>query len=222
MRTQGRNKPKPPLERHRDSVGTHARILKAAGQVFAEGGLAGARTEAIAAAAGVNKALLYYYFKSKDGLYQAVLDDHLKEFSRRAVEILSAGDSPGRTLLRYVSYHFDFIGARPYYPSLFQRLMMAGGLAAQRMVQEHMAPVSKRLLEVIERGMRAGEFRVFDSRHTAISLVALTVFYFSAAPLVRRLSGKDPFQRANRARRKEEVLKFIRYALFRDPEAVVA
>jgi TetR/AcrR family transcriptional regulator len=210
------------LVRHRDRVGTRARILKAAGLVFAEGGLAGARTEAIAAAAGVNKALLYYYFKSKDGLYRAVLEDHLREFSCRALEILSAGDSPGRTLLRYVSYHFDFIGARPYYPSLFQRLMMAGGSAAERMVQEHMAPVSKLLLGVIERGMRAGEFRSFDRQHTAISLVALIVFYFGAAPLVRRFGGKDPFQRANRARRKKEVLKFIRYALFKDPEAGVA
>jgi AcrR family transcriptional regulator len=112
MRMHGQRGPKPTQVRHRDSVSTRARILQTAGQVFAEAGLAGARTEAIAAAAGVNKALLYYYFKSKDGLYQAVLDDHLKEFSRRAVEILSAGDSPGPIILRYVSYHFDFIGAR--------------------------------------------------------------------------------------------------------------
>ena len=221
MQAQVRHKPKAVHARHRDGVSTRARILKTAGQVFAEAGLAGARTEAIAAAAGVNKALLYYYFRSKDGLYQAVLDDHLREFSRRAVEILSAGDSPSRILLRYVSYHFDFIGARPYYPSLFQRMMMAGGLAAERMVQEHMVPVSKMLLGVIDRGKRTGEFRSFDSRHTLISLAALNVFYFIAAPMVRRFGGTDPFRRANRTRRKEEVLKFIRYALFQDPEALV-
>ena len=54
------------------SLDTRAAILAAAEQIFAKAGLDGARTDAIAAAAGVNKALLYYYFKSKDGLYEAV------------------------------------------------------------------------------------------------------------------------------------------------------
>ena len=48
-------------------------------------GLAGARAEAIAAAAGVNKALLYYYFKSKESLYEAVVEDHFAEFNRQAL-----------------------------------------------------------------------------------------------------------------------------------------
>ena len=62
---------------------TRAAILAAAEQVFAKAGLAGARTDAIAAAAGVNKALLYYYFKSKGGLYEAVVEDHFREFNRQ-------------------------------------------------------------------------------------------------------------------------------------------
>jgi len=67
------------------SAETRAAILSAAEQVFAKAGLAGARTDDIAAAAGVNKALLYYYFKSKRGLYEAVLDDHFREFNRRVL-----------------------------------------------------------------------------------------------------------------------------------------
>src|ERR1022692_2052812 len=53
---------------------SRAAILKAAVAEFAEHGIAGARTDAIARAAHVNKALLYYYFKDKDALYGAVLD----------------------------------------------------------------------------------------------------------------------------------------------------
>jgi TetR/AcrR family transcriptional regulator len=222
MGTDRGTKPKPSLASPRDGAATRARILKTAGEIFAAEGLAGARTDAIAAAAGVNKALLYYYFKSKDGLYRAVLEDHFQEFSRHAMEIFAAGEPPGRALLRYVSYHFDFIGARPYYPRLIQRLMMAGGLPAERMVRKHMTPVGKMLRKVIDQGARTGEFRAFDSQHTAISLVALIVFYFGAAASMRRRGAKDPFRKANLARRKEEVLKFIRYALFRDPEAVAA
>ena len=59
-------------------------------RIFARSGLDGARTDAIAAAAGVNKAMLYYYFKSKDLLYSAVLENHFKEFHRRAMEVLDA------------------------------------------------------------------------------------------------------------------------------------
>ena len=54
---------------------SRAAILQAAVREFAREGVAGARTEAIARSAGVNKALLYYYFKDKESLYQAVLDE---------------------------------------------------------------------------------------------------------------------------------------------------
>src|SRR5215831_16286335 len=54
---------------------SRAAILKAAVREFAREGVAGARTDAIARSAGVNKALLYYYFKDKEALYQAVLDE---------------------------------------------------------------------------------------------------------------------------------------------------
>src|SRR5579862_6432816 len=109
--------------RHRDSVETRATILKAAERIYAEHGLAGARTEAIAAAAGVNKALLYYYFKSKDGLYQAVVGSQLQEFQQQARKVLSEEGPAGPILLRYLSYHFDFIGTHPNYPRIFQRIM---------------------------------------------------------------------------------------------------
>ena len=75
--------------------------------------MAGARTDAIAAAAGVNKALLYYYFKSKESLYEAVVEDHFSEFNRQALEVLAAPGPARAVLLRYVSLHFDFISAQP-------------------------------------------------------------------------------------------------------------
>lgn len=205
--------------RPRDSAETRAAILRAAERIFADVGLEGARTDAIARAAGVNKAMLYYYFRSKAGLYGAVLEEHVKEFHRRALEILSSRDAPSDILLRYVSTHFDFIGARPYYPRLFQRLIMAGDARLEGIIRRHFAPLSKRILALIRRGIRRGEFRPFDAQHTAMSLVALTVFYFNAAPIVRIIGGIDVYAKAEQARRKEEVLKFIRYALFTHPEA---
>lgn len=176
--------------------------------------------DAIAAAAGVNKAMLYYYFKSKDGLYRAVLEANVEEFHREAEAVLAGAGSAGAIVLRYVIHHFDFIGARPYYARLFQRLMMAGDPSLDRLIKTHFVPLSRRLIELIEHAVKSGEFHPLDARHTAISLVALTVFYFNAAPMARKIGNIDVFDPAQQAHRKKEVLKFVRHALFRNPEAV--
>lgn len=219
--------PKRPAEisvhiRHRDSAETRAAILRAAGQVYAEHGLAGARTDGIAAAAGVNKALLYYYFKSKEGLYQAVVGDQLKDFSQQAREVLSAKGPAGPILLRYVSYHFDFIGTHPQYPRIFQRMMMEGDRVLERLAREHSLPLKKLLVDLLERGMSSGEFRRLDKEHTVLSIAGMIAHYFNIAPALRAITGRDPFSKTNLEARKAEVLKFIRYALFRDPEGTEA
>ena len=211
---------RPQEVRRRNSAETRATILQAAERIFAEAGLAGARTDAIAAASGVNKAMLYYYFKSKDGLYRAVLEANVEEFHRRAEEVLAGPGSAGAVVLRYLGHHFDFISTRPYYARLFQRLMMAGDRSMERIVKAHFVPLFRRLVELIEHGVQSGEFRPMDARHTAISLVGLLVFYFNAAPMARKIGNIDVFDPAQQARRKEEVLRFIRYALFVNPEVV--
>jgi hypothetical protein len=58
-----------------------------------------------------------------------------------------------------------------------------------------------------------------DAVHAAISLVSVVVFYFSAAPVLRAVSGIDPYSRANVERRRQEVLKFVRNALFKNPRS---
>lgn len=207
--------------RHRNSASSRASILEAAGRIFAGQGLSGARTDAIATEAGVNKALLYYYFKSKEDIYRAVLEEQLTGFHLKALQILSQKGPVAPILLEYVRNHFDFIGAHPYYPRLFQRMMLAGNRRAERLVAQRIIPVARKMDALLRRGIRNGELRPFDVSHTAISLVALTVFYFNAAPIIRLVSGQDPFTTANMRRRKAEVLKFIRYALLANPEAAV-
>src|ERR1035437_8852705 len=103
---------------------SRAAILEAAAQEFAEYGIAGARTDAIAREARVNKALLYYYFKDKETLYGAVLDhvfSGLKDSVFRALD----GDRPPREkMMAYVGAYFDFIASNQIYPRLMQREMM--------------------------------------------------------------------------------------------------
>ena len=167
----------------------------------------------------MNKALLYYYFESKEGLYQAVVGSQLEEFQKQAREILSAAGPAGPILMRYVSYHFDFIGTHPNYPRIFQRMMMEEDRALERTIREHSIPLKKLLVAILERGMKSGEFRRLDKGHTVVSIAGLAAHYFNIAPAFRLVTGQDPYSKANLAKRKAEVLKFIRYALFRDPEA---
>jgi TetR/AcrR family transcriptional regulator len=206
-----------PKGRYQRSLATRAGIVTAAARIFAADGFAGARTDAIAAAAGVNKALLYYYFKSKESLYQAVVEDHFTEFNRQALELLAAPGPARAILLRYVSLHFDFISARHQSAPLFQQLMFNGGRRLERLVHENFAPRAAAFGRLLERGMRDGEFRRVDGFNAAISIVSLIVFYFSAAPVLRCLGQPDAYSPASLKRRKREVLDFLRHGLFVDP-----
>ncbi len=205
-----------PAGPHLRNQATRAAILAASGRVFAKSGLAGARMDAIAADAGVNKALLYYYFDSKEALYEAVVEDHFREFNRRALEVLKAPGSARAVLLRYVSLHLDFISARHQSAPLFQQLTMTGGKFLKRLIRRYFAARGEALGQLIERGARSGEFRRVDRFHAAMSIVSLIVFYFSAARVLKLLGRSNAYSTANLKRRKQEVLDFIRHGLFTD------
>jgi TetR/AcrR family transcriptional regulator len=207
----------PPASSARRSQATRAAILAAAAGIFAKKGLAGARTDPIAAAAGVNKAMLYYYFKSKDGLYEAVVEDHFAEFNRQAIQVLSAPGSARAALLRYVNLHVDFISQRHQSAPLFQQMTMSGHKFLKRLVRRYFAARGEALGNVITRGIRQGEFRQVDPFQTSVSIIGLIVFYFSSAPVLKLLGHADAYSPANLQRRKREVVDFIRHGLFIDP-----
>src|SRR5215468_5480103 len=82
---------------------TRAAILKAALEEFSQEGVSGARTDEIARRAGVNKALLYYYFNDKEGLYAAALEDVFSGLHAHVIPVLDAKDLPPRKrLLQYI------------------------------------------------------------------------------------------------------------------------
>jgi TetR/AcrR family transcriptional regulator len=209
------------VRQRRDSERSRAIILATAGRIFAQTGLAGARTDVIANAAGVNKALLYYYFKSKEALYEAVVEDHFRRFNVQALEVLGSKGPAREVLLRYVSVHFDFIAAHHQSAPLFQQFMMAGGKRAERLIRKYFRPRSDAVRKLLERGVRAGEFRRTDLFHTAVSIISLIVFYFSAAPVLKLIGGSDAHSAKNLDLRKREVLDFIRHALFTNPNAPI-
>ena len=139
-------------------------ILKAATEEFALKGYAGARTEGIANAAGVNHTLLFYHFKTKEQLYSAVLDTVFSEWNDRVSRALDLESSAKERLLAYVDSYFDFIAEFPLSPKLVQQEHMrqssTGSDQLHRMVERYVRPVHRKLVALLKEGVCKGEFDV--------------------------------------------------------------
>src|SRR5271156_6649629 len=112
---------------------SRAAILRAAVGEFAEHGIAGARTDAIARAARVNKALLYYYFKDKDALYEAVLDHVFSGLRARVMPVLDSKLPPREKILQYLGSYSDCLAAKPRFPRVVQGEWLRSRVGAARM-----------------------------------------------------------------------------------------
>ena len=199
---------------------SRAAILKAAVAEFSEHGIAGARTDAIARAAHVNKALLYYYFKDKDALYEAVLDHVFSGMRARVMPVLESGLPPRQKMLEYLGTYFDYIAANPRFPRVVQREWMrsgAGTARMQRVAKRYFRPIFEKLVGVLRDGIEAGEFRAVNPMDFLPSVAAVIVFYFAAAPVMKTLLKVDPLSEERIRERRAFVLEFISAALFTRP-----
>lgn len=207
----------------RNAEQTRQAILKAAVTEFAREGVAGARTDEIARAAKVNKALLYYYFADKESLYGAVLDHAFGSIYPTLAGILES-DLPCREkILQYAGAHFDALAQHPALCRLVHAEMGRAGREGsphiRQMAERYISRLSVLLQGVLREGMAAGEFRSVDPLHFALSIPALNVFYFVAAPMLRAITGEEPLTPARIAARRAAVLDFLSHALFTPAKA---
>ncbi len=197
---------------------SRAAILQAAVREFAREGVAGARTDAIARAAKVNKALLYYYFKDKEALYGAVLDQVFEGLVAHLGEVFSRDLPPREKILAYAGAHFDYVASHPLYPRIVQGEMMGAGRGRanhlERIVKKYFRPLFGRIAEVMKKGQSSGEFRLVDPLHFIPSMIAVIVFYFTSAPVMRLMIRTDPMSAERVAARRAAVLDLISASLF--------
>ena len=221
MASVSKSRPKQGEVRARNAEQTRQAILRAAIDEFAHETVAGARTDAIARAAGVNKALLYYYFHDKEQLYGAVLDYIFAQLSSRIIPVLESDCPPAEKIRRYLETYFDAVASFPEVPRIFQQEMMRSGREGsphfERIAQTFTRPLAARLRQVLLEGMEAGDFRKIDPQHTALNFAALVVFYFTAAPMLRTVFRYEPLTPERIAERRAAVLDFITHALFTNP-----
>jgi TetR/AcrR family transcriptional regulator len=197
---------------------SRAAILKAAVREFAEEGVAGARTDAIARSAGVNKALLYYYFKDKEAIYRAVLDQVFGGVRAAIHKALSQTLPPREKLASYVCAHFDYIASNPLYPRIVQAEFLGAGHGdpsrLQRLAKQYFRPVFQDLSGLLNEGAQSGDFRRVDPLHFIPSMISVVVSYFNTAPVIKIMTAGDPMSPARLAERRAAVLDFISAALF--------
>ena len=213
---------KPRLGTRGKPLETRAAILRAAVREFADQGMAGARTDAIARAAGVNKALLYYYFKDKEKLFGAALDHVFSQLSERLAKVLASDLGPREKIRAYVGAHFDFIASHLHYRGLVQGEIARSGHGSphlQRIAKRCFYPLFSGLAEVIREGIAAGEFRAVDPLHFIPSMVAVVVFYFTNAPVMQAVMGEDFLSPEHLAAHRDAVLDFVSAGLFRQPQS---
>jgi TetR/AcrR family transcriptional regulator len=196
-------------------------ILQAAIREFAQEGMAGARTDAIASTARVNKALLYYYYQDKETLYGAALDYAFEQMSAHMLAVLDRDLPPREKVLAYVGEYFDFIAGHGFNRNLIQMEMVRAGHGSphlQRIAKQYFQPLYVKLGGVIREGITRGEFRAIDPQQFIPSMVALVVFYFTSAPIMKTITGVDPLKPEKIAERRAAVLDFVSAVLFK-PQA---
>jgi TetR/AcrR family transcriptional regulator len=196
------------------------RILHAAIHEFSEHGLAGARTGAIAAAARVNKALLYYYFRDKEALYAAALGEVAEKVAGDALAVLALDCSPGERVLRLVLQHFDRILSQHGFQALMQQEMVryrTGQSNAMRILaSKAFEPMWDRSLQLVCEGIRSGELCGVDPMQMMYAALGANVFFFLSAPMVRLVAARDPFEPAAVAARRTAAIEYLGQTIFTD------
>ncbi|MBV9340866.1 MAG: TetR family transcriptional regulator [Acidobacteria bacterium] len=196
---------------------SRAAILQAAVREFAREGVSAARTDAIARSAGVNKALLYYYFKDKEALYQAVLEQVFNGLRAAVHDALTERLPPRARLGSYLRAHFDYIASNPLYPRIVQAEFLRAGRdpsRLERIAKNYFRPLFKEISALLEEGAECGDFRRVNAIHFIPSMVAVIVFYFTTAPVMKIISGSDPLSPDALGERRRAVVDFISAALF--------
>ena len=170
-------------------VGTEQQIFNAALKVFSRKGKDGARMQEIADYAGINRALLHYYFRSKSKLYEAVFAHGFKQFIGGLSQSLRSERSFESSLRTFVHGYMDYLCEHQDMARLMINECLSGGPTLESYLS---AAIEKReefpgllMEDRIRQAIEAGEIREVDPQHTMLTIVSACLFPFIALPTVR-------------------------------------
>ncbi len=172
---------------------TETRILQAAEKEFLEKGFAGARTASIAEAAGVNHAMLHYYFRTKEKLFERIIFGKISTMGKIVSEAIGDGNLPLEERIRQgVERHFDFIAANPNLPKFFFNEVLSRPEYVE-MAKQNMSNVLDGLIgglqQEIDSYAAAGKCVQTDALTVFIDIISLNIFPFFASPLLKGIAA---------------------------------
>lgn len=196
----------------RDPEKNRARILAAATGEFARHGLGGARVDRIAARAGANKRMLYYYYGNKDDLFLAVLEASYASI-RNAEKTLKLGDlAPREAMRKLVAFTWTYYLEHPEFLTLLnsENLHRARHVRRSRNIVAMHSPFVAMIKNVLERGVKAGEFRNgVDPVQLYISIAGLGYFYLGNRYTLSAIFERDLLAQRNRAERLKHMTALV-------------
>jgi TetR/AcrR family transcriptional regulator len=210
---------RPAPEHDRDA---EQRILDAAHAVFVRRGTAGARMQEIAAEAGVNQALLHYYFRSKDRLSHAAFERAASQFMPTVIQVLASDAELDAKVARIVELEIDHLARAPYLPGYIisevthhpERARQLIATVTGRSPEDVRPQVIAMLRKQIDARVKRGTMRPIAPEQFIVNLMSLCIFPFAARPMIAAMLGMD--QQAFEhfiARRRQDLPAFFLGAL---------
>lgn len=187
------------------------RILEAARKVFLSKGMAGARMQDIADEAGINKALVHYYFRDKDKLFETIFMEEAKKFFPKINNIFNSELPLFEKFEQFASEYIDEMLKNPYLPSfVMNELNRDPDQFVEKIWGKENLPNPSGFLAQIEREIKKGNIKRINPMHLLMNLLGMIIFPFIARPMLLRVMRLEDKQfSAAMEQRKKEIPKFI-------------
>lgn len=200
----------------RDNL-TEKAILEAAMKVFTHKGYAAARMDDIAKEANINRALLHYYFRSKDKMFDLIFEQKVKEFFSGLGQILFSDKKLEEVIRAMVKHEITLIGANPYLPIfILQELQQSPERLMSDAQNAGMSPhlVLKRFSVLVKQAIKENKIRQIEPGQLLVNIMSLCIYPVVAKPIIKTvLELDDASFHKMMTKRIESVSEFIMLSL---------
>ncbi len=194
----------------KQELSSEQQILEAAKTVFQKKGFDGARMSDIAKEAGINQALLHYYYRSKDKLFQAVFKIAVLTLFPNIIRIFNTEKPLELKIEEFINKYFDLLLQFPFLPGFIMHEMSAHPERIREFFSSHQLLRPQKLIQQYQEGVASGKFLPTDPEQFFVNLIALCVFPFAAKPIIQTaLSKSDEEYRIFLQQRKVHLMEFI-------------
>jgi TetR/AcrR family transcriptional regulator len=193
--------------------GKREQILLAAEHVFADRGFKGTTTREVAEQAGIASSLIFYYFKNKMALYEAVFQNFFEQLEELMQQNLSLDLDRLGKLKRFLFTFTDFASGHRNMMRILLREIIDNGRIVQKVAQDYFKPLYEIGVDFLKEGQREALFKEVDPLHYIHSFIGMNLFYFIGGPAFLAAGAEDPYGAEEVERRKIEVWNAIRSSL---------